>query len=258
VAAARALHNGKGRARASAFLVEGPHAVTAALDAPGYRVRELFVTDDLADRETALMRAAAGQDVPIRLVTPAVLRRISDTVTPQGAVAVVAVPAGAACRGFETQPRLAVLLDQISDPGNAGTVIRTADAAGAGLVVLTRGGVDVWSGKCVRASAGSLFNVEVATDVAALDAVAQARRAGLVVLATSAQGDDDLDELVDSGELARPTLWALGNEAHGLDPAVCDAADRVVRIPIYGSAESLNLAVASAICLYASARAQRH
>jgi TrmH family RNA methyltransferase len=231
--------------------------VTAALDAPNFRVREIFVTDDLADRETAMMRAAAGQDVAIRLVTPAVLRRISDTVTPQGVVAVVAVPAAGARQRFEAKPRLAVLLDRVADPGNAGTVIRTADAAGAGLVALTPGGVDAWSGKCVRATAGSVFNVEIATGIKALDAVEQARRAGLVVLATSAQGGDDLDDLVDGGDLGRPTLWALGNEAHGLDPAVCDAADRVVRVPIYGSAESLNLAVVAAICLYASARAQR-
>jgi TrmH family RNA methyltransferase len=186
-----------------------------------------------------------------------VLRRISDTVTPQGVVGVVAIPAASAARGFDAHPRLAVLLDRVSDPGNAGTVIRTADAAGAGLVAVTSGGVDVWSGKCVRATAGSVFNVEIATDVAALDAVDRARRAGLAVLATSAQGGDDLDDLVDSGELARPTLWVLGNEAHGLDPEVRDGADRVVRVPIYGAAESLNLAVAAAICLYASARAQR-
>ena len=230
----------------------------AALDAPDYRVRELFVTDDLADREPEMMRAAAGQGVPIRVVSPAVLRRMSDTVTPQGVVGVVAVPHAAATPRFDAEARLGVLLDRVSDPGNAGTVIRTADAAGAGLVVLSPGSVDVWSGKCVRAAAGSLFNVQVATDVPALAAVEGARSAGLRVLATSAQGDDDLDDLIDSGELAQPSLWAIGNEAHGLDSAVTAAADHVVRVPIYGSAESLNLAAATAICLYASARAQRH
>ncbi len=143
-----------------------------------------------------------------------------------------------------------------NDPGNAGTVIRTADAAGADAVVLA-GGVDVYNGKCVRASAGSLFHLPVVLDVTAVEVVAAARSVGLRSLATSGSGERDLDDLDLDGSLRRPTLWLFGSEAHGLPPDVLVAADERVRVPIHGRAESLNLAAAAAICLYASARAQR-
>jgi TrmH family RNA methyltransferase len=257
VAAARSLLSRKGRTAASAFLVEGPHAVTEALCAPSDLVREVFVTDSSADREVALLRAAAEAGVAVRVVSDPVLRSLRDTVTPQGVVAVVDIPsvdlATALCVGC----RLAVVLDRIADPGNAGTVIRTADAAGADAVVVAAGSVDVWSGKCVRSSAGSVFHVPLVTGVSVESAVEQARAAGAVVLATAADGEVDLDELIDAGTLASPTVWLFGNEAHGLSDAARGGADRVVRLPVYGRAESLNLAAAAAICLYASARAQR-
>jgi TrmH family RNA methyltransferase len=257
VAAARALLTRKGRTAASSFLVEGPHALGEALAAPGLEVGEVFITDATADREVGLLRAAVAAAVPLRIVTDRVLASLGDTVTPQGVVAVVTMPSIALEAAFAAAPKLAVVLDQVADPGNAGTVIRTADAAGANVVVTTRGSVDVWSGKCVRSSAGSIFHVPIVTGVTAAAALEQARTAGCMALATAADGDADLDDLVDDGSLAAPTVWVFGSEAHGVGTESRAAADHVVRLPVYGRAESLNLAAAAAICLYASARAQR-
>ena len=153
--------------------------------------------------------------------------------------------------------RLLVVLDQVNDPGNAGTVLRTADAAGADAVVLTEGSVDPHNAKCVRATAGSLWHLPVVSGVTTQDAVRRARDLGLQVLATSGSGDCDLDDLVDSGGLELPTVWLFGGEATGLPETALSLADRSVRIPMRGRAESLNLSAAAAVCLFATARAHR-
>ena len=220
----------------------------------GGHLLELFAEPG---RQPDLEAAARGVGTPVVHVAPKVMAALADTVTPQGVVGVATlldVPLGDALAGT---PRLVAVLEQVADPGNAGTVLRTADAAGADAVVLTDGSVDPHNGKCVRASAGSLFHLPVVAGVAAADAVAALRERGLQVLATTGAGDDDLDDLVDAGELHRPTAWLFGNEAAGLSEAAAGVADRTVRVPVHGRAESLNLATAAAVCLYASARAQR-
>lgn len=228
-----------------------------ALHADSHQVREVFITEAAADRETDLLRAAATQGVPVRTVSDRVLASIRDTVTPQGVVAVVASPHLSLDDAFGREPRLLALLDQVADPGNAGTVIRTADAAGADAVIATAGSVDLWSGKVVRSTAGSLFHLPLVADVGIDAAVAAARERSVQVLCTAGDGEVDLDQLIDEGRLATPTLWIFGNEAHGVSPAARRLADGSVRIPVYGEAESLNLAAAAAVCLYASARALR-
>jgi TrmH family RNA methyltransferase len=155
---------------------------------------------------------------------------------------------------LDARPRLVVLLVGAADPGNVGTVIRTADAAGADAVVLTTGSVDPYGGKCVRATAGSIVHLPVVTGVETGAAVEELRAGGLMVVATTLDGES-LDGL--EAELAAPTAWVFGTEAHGLSAADVARADRVVRVPIHGHAESLNLAAAAAVCLYASARQQR-
>jgi len=191
--------------------------------------------------------------VPLTLVDERALKALTDAVTPAGVVALcrfVDVPLEQALAGGYV-----ALLAHVSDPGNAGTVIRCADASGAGGVVLAGSSVDLYNAKTIRASAGSAFHVPVATGVDAVAAVAAAREAGYQVLSTEADGDLDL---FDADEvLARPTVWLFGNEAHGLTPELAALADHRVRIPIHGRAESLNLSTAAALCLYASARAQR-
>jgi len=159
------------------------------------------------------------------------------------------------------------VFSNVRDPGNAGTVIRAADAAGAGAVVLTAESVDVHNPKTVRATAGSLFHLPVVTGMPLATATGTLRAAGLTVLAADGSGEHDLDDLLDVAgrpggtgrvpDLARPTAWVFGNEAWGLTPEDRELADAVVRVPIRGQAESLNLATAATVCLYASARAQR-
>ncbi|MFC0509431.1 TrmH family RNA methyltransferase [Micromonospora costi] len=256
VVAARRLHRRRDREATGRFLAEGPQAVREALAAPGV-VTELFGTPAALDRHAELAALAAGGDVPVSEVTDDALAALAETVAPQGLVAVcrhLDVPLD---RALARGPRLVAVLAEIRDPGNAGTVLRTADAAGAGAVVFAGDAVDPYNGKCVRSSAGSLFHLDVVRAADPLDVVAALRAAGLAVLATTGYGEDDLDDLADDGRLAAPTAWLFGSEAHGLPRALTDAADARVRVPLHGRAESLNLAAAAAVCLYSSARAQR-
>ncbi len=154
-------------------------------------------------------------------------------------------------------PRLAVILASVRDPGNAGTVLRTADAAGAGGVVFSDASVDPYNSKCVRASAGSIFHLDLVLGGPVADTVGQLREAGLRVLAADGRTGQPLDQVEPRGVLGEPTAWLFGNEAWGLPDDLLALADETVAVPIYGQAESLNLAAAAAVCLYASARAQR-
>jgi TrmH family RNA methyltransferase len=249
VVAARRLQRRRDRDQTGRFLAEGPQAVREAL-AAGV-VLELFATGAALDRHADL--AALAPEVS--LVTDEAIEALSETVQPQGLVAVCEEVDVSLAVALAKRPRLVAVAAEIRDPGNAGTVLRTADAAGAGAVIFAGDAVDPYNGKCVRASAGSLFHVDVVR--APLDLADDLRASGLQVLATTGYGSDDLDSLADDGVLAAPTAWLFGSEAHGLPSALLDAADRRVRVPIYGGAESLNLAAAAAVCLYASARAQR-
>lgn len=242
----RRLSRRSERSERRLFLAEGRNAVEAALEAGV--VVEVFARPD---RDQLLPPIPDG--VTLTLVEDRALKALSDSVTPAGVVAL--------CRFLDVPVEDALvggyvaLCADVSDPGNAGTVIRCADAAGAGGVVLAGSSVDLYNGKTIRASAGSAFHLPVATGVDATAAVAAAQAAGLTVLATEARGDVDLfdaDEL-----LARPTAWLFGNEAHGLPAELAELADHRVRIPIHGRAESLNLSTAAALCLYSSARVQR-
>lgn len=203
---------------------------------------EVFATTAALDRHAALIG-----DTPVHLVTERAAKALSDTVTPAGLVAVCDVPADA----LPANPKLVAVPVGISEPGNAGTVIRIADAMGADAVLLAGHAVDPYNGKCLRASAGSIFHLPVVVEPDAVAAVEALRAAGLAVLATTL---DDAVDLADA-DLSGPTAWLFGPEAHGLPAEVAALADRRVRIEMPGQAESLNVAAAAAICLYQSARA---
>ena len=243
---ARKLSRRSVRAERRLFLADGPNAVTEALTVPGCVV-EIFATQAATERYADLADSAPGWTV----VEDRALAALSDSVTPVGLVAV--------CNFLDTplpaDARLLAICDEIRDPGNAGTVIRCADAAGADGVVLTGDSVDAYNPKTVRASAGSLFHVPVSQAPDPYAAVRDAQDAGLQVLAADGGGEVDLH---DAGDLLRaPTAWLFGNEAHGLPAELAASADHRVRIPIHGGAESLNLSTAAALCLYESARVQR-
>jgi RNA methyltransferase, TrmH family len=251
VRAARRLARRAVRAELGLFLAEGPQAVREALTVPGC-VQELFA---LPDRHDELRRLAEG--LPWHLADEQAIGALSDTVHPQGVVAVCRTVDLPLADVLAPAPRLLAVCADVRDPGNAGTVVRCADAAGAGGVVLAGESVDPYNGKAVRATVGSLFHLALAVEPDVASVVRRLRAGGLTVLAADGAGETDLDDAADTGLLARRTAWLFGNEAHGLPEEVTALADHRVRIPIHGRAESLNLATAAAVCLYASARAQR-
>ncbi len=225
-----------------------------ALASPG-AVIEVFATDEATARYPELEAQAQATGVDWLRASATVLGHLSDTVNPQGLVAVCRIPTVGQVDVFAGEPKLVTILAQVRDPGNAGTVIRVADAAGADGVVLTRASVDVYNAKTVRASAGSVFHLPVATEVETEAAVAAAREAGLQVFGADGASATRLDHL-GSDVLAAPTAWIFGNEAWGLPESVRELCDQVLAIPMYGRAESLNLSTAAAVCLYATAVAQ--
>jgi TrmH family RNA methyltransferase len=270
VKAVRRLSGRSARARERRFVAEGPQAVTEAVaaqaDAVGAGrprvVLALYATPDAGQRYADVLQEAADAGAAVRLATPEVLAAMGDTVTSQGLVAVCAFVDVPLDRIVGASPRLVAVLAHVRDPGNAGTVVRAADAAGADGVVLTDASVDVFNPKCVRASAGSLFHLPVTTGAPLEATVAALRDGGLAVLAADVAGTADLDELQDlaavgEGPLAQRVAWVFGNEAWGLPDEALAAVDAVVRVPVYGRAESLNLATAATVCLYATARAHR-
>jgi RNA methyltransferase, TrmH family len=265
------------RSKRGLFLAEGPQnareALARHLESPC--VDAVYVTEDALDRHpdiTALLERVAGdRSVFVRLVTREVLAAMSDAVTPQGVV-VVCRPLDADLGAvLAARPRLVAVLARVQDPGNAGTVLRAADAAGADAVVLTAGSVDVYNPKTVRSTAGSLFHLPVVVGAGLPALLDAARAAGCGVLAADGHGDVDLDRLQDASaaraagadgvgaeyDLARPTVWLFGNEARGLSEEEKALADHRVAVPVHGRAESLNVGTAATVCLYASARAQR-
>jgi TrmH family RNA methyltransferase len=259
-AAARRLARRSARARERRFLAEGPQAVREAIahrGAEGTTLVELFATPEAAERHAELLAAARAAGARTAIAAEEVVAQLSQTVTPQGLVGVCRFLDRPFPEVLATRPRLVALLAHVRDPGNAGTVLRCADAAGADAVILTDASVDIYNPKAVRASVGSLFHLPVAVGVPVRDAVHALAGAGVRVLAADGAGDRDLDAELDAGSMGGPTAWIFGNEAWGLPEQTRALADAVVRVPIHGRAESLNLATAAAVCLYASARAQR-
>ncbi|MFL6045388.1 MAG: TrmH family RNA methyltransferase [Propionibacteriaceae bacterium] len=253
---ARRLLRRKDRQSARRFLVEGPQAVSEAVGQPG-TVIELIVADDSIDRYHDLLDIASDAGVRIAVTSARTVDELADTVTPQGLVAVCQMVDVPAVKALAGAPRLVVLCDQVRDPGNLGTVIRCADAFGADAVLVSRDSVDVYNAKTVRATTGSLFHLPLAIGVDLDDAVTVAHDSGLQIFGADPAAPETINDLAESGELARPTMWVMGNEAWGLPTEHQALLDRRVALRLYGRAESLNLSTAAAIFLYASATAQR-
>lgn len=200
--------------------------------------------------------AAVGVTLPpgvetgrVTWVTDEVLAKLADAVTPQGLVGVARTPTHTLDEVVGAG--LLVVLHEVADPGNAGTILRTADAAGAAGAALTSGSVDPFGPKSVRAAAGSTYHLPVVTDVSLAELAATCRAAGQRVLGLDGAATTRVADL----ETPRgPTALVLGNEAHGLGEGVRDLLDGTVAVPIHGRAESLNVAAAAAVALYAAAR----
>lgn len=243
----------KDRLAAGLFIVEGPQAVRELLTHRSDLAQTVFATmgDEAWQFEIDRLADAAG--VEIVRVTEPVLAAMAETVQPQGVLAVARIVKDE-MSGVLQSARLIAVLHEVRDPGNAGAVIRAADAAGADAVIFSGESIDPWHPKVVRATTGSLFHLPVIVSYLLADCLAVARAEGLKVLAADVRGDDLQTADV---SLAEPVAWVFGNEAHGLSDEELRQADRAVRLPIFGKAESLNLATAASVLLYQSAFAQR-
>ena len=284
------LRTRHGRMKKNQFLVEGPQAVrealTAHLQAP--ILDAVYITASAYERHpdiAELLEQAYGTPTPeagrrvfMRVVTDEVLAAMADAVTPQGVLAIsFMVDAELSVLWGEKalNPRLIAVLSRVQDPGNAGAILRVADAAGVDLVVTAKGSVDLYNPKTVRSTAGSLFHVPIIQGIDVEDFAEDVKSQGTAVLAADGYGTVNLQDLVDhaaalragaastppagvkgSFDLSRPTMWLFGNEAQGLSREEKSAATMRVAVPVYGAAESLNVGTAAAVCLYASAMAQ--
>ena len=239
------------------FLVEGPQAVREALTHASTDVVDVFMTKEAFAKNADIVALAGSASIEIEQVTEQVLEQMADTTTPQGVVAVVQMASVTLEQVIGSNPELLVVLDRVSDPGNAGTIIRVAVAAGATGVIVTTDSVDIYNPKVVRSTTGSIFHIPIVTGVELATAMEALKSAGLQVIAADMMGVP-LPELAQKGTLQAPSAWLMGNEAHGLDDSALAEADIVASVPQYGPVESMNLATAAAVCLFQSAFAQRH
>ncbi len=255
VKAVRALSRRSVRARTGDFLAAGPQAVREAVAFRPDLVRDVYVTPEAAQRHAAIVAAARDAGLWVNEVTPEVLAAMCDTESPQGIAAVCRVLDLPLPDLLDALPpdALVCVLTNVRDPGNAGTVIRGADAAGADAVIVSDASVDVYNSKVVRSTVGSLWHVPLSVGEAVPDILQALRERGVRLLAADGAGTT----LLHDADLTGAHAWVMGNEAWGLPPEVRAACDDVVRVPIHGHAESLNLAMAATICLYASAEARR-
>lgn len=256
----KALGRRSARERAGLFIVEGRQGVRELIRFAPHTIRDVYVDIEATERHPDLGQMARtwqegareGERRFVHECSPQVLSAMGETEQPQGIVA-VARPIDRPLEDvLEGSPRFVVVLTNVRDPGNAGTVIRGADATGADAVIVSDSSVDIYNPKVVRSTAGSLWHLPITRGVSIDEIFRRCRAAGLTLHAADGVGTTLLPDV----DLRAPHAWVMGNEAWGLDPEVREACDDVVRVPIYGAAESLNLAMAATVCLYASATAQ--
>ena len=264
---AQRLHRREQRSRHGQTLVEGPQAVRELLACAPRLMRDLYITDEAVERHGDVAELASAAGVWTHVLAAQDMRDLSADA--QGVVAVISTPEAPDLDSLLREASLIVATLDIADPGNLGTIIRTADAAGADAVVVGKASAELYSPKVMRSAAGSHFHVPCVAGIEASEIAARAREAGLQVLTAEGTGEWELPVLVreaaeakilgaaPSGpDLRRRALWFVGNEARGF--AGCDFdADARVAVPLYGKAESLNVSTALAVCAYASAMAQR-
>lgn len=247
VKAAAELKQKKYRQQQGLFLAEGLRTVEEAVRYGG--VQSIFYTAIEDDRTRAVLEEAAAKQIKLVCVSDKVLKKISDTETPQGIIAVCEMRSKR-LDDFLASGKMLLVLDRVTDPGNIGTMLRTADAAGVGGLLLLQGCADIYAPKTVRASMGSLFHLPVLSGLSEELLVQAARKAGYELLVTCLDGADNLYKADLQGRIA----FVMGNEANGVSPALLAAADKRVFIPMQGRAESLNVAMAAGIVMFEALR----
>jgi TrmH family RNA methyltransferase len=251
----KSLHKRAGRSDHARLLVEGPAALTLLLADP----RPIEVFDVLLEpgRHPHVEQLVHDHHDNVSWITEEVSRALSETENPQGAFAEIALPRSDVAE-IMAGPGPVIMCDGISDPGNAGTIMRTGHAAGASGVIFLAGCVDPFNGKAIRSSAGSALCIPVAAGCSWPEVLEAARATGRPLWALTAQGETDLFTAAASrvpGDVALG--WIVGSEAHGVSPDVAEAADLRVSIPMPGGAESLNAAMALGIAVYLELAARR-
>lgn len=245
-----ALHRTKERNAAGLFLIEGPHLLQEALASDLVKIERIYVTERYAQTSEGLqcLQRAAQRAITLTELSEQAFSKAAETETPQGVLAVAALPNV----GLDDLPanQIVLFLDRVQDPGNVGTMIRTAAAAGAGGVIVADGGSDPFSGKVVRASQGAIFTLPVAARIPSAKVVEWAARKRLPIICTSPHAGEVYYET----NLSGAGLLVLGHESQGISSEMTNAADKLVRIPIIGRAESLNVAIAAAVLLFEAAR----
>ncbi|MHA2788886.1 TrmH family RNA methyltransferase [Corynebacterium sp. S7] len=245
------LQRAAARRKANQFLAEGENAVEAAVSTGA--ATDLFVTEEAAERFADIVTTAGYMDVYTHAITDKAAEHLSDTVNTTGIFALCKPVTWTTGAILKSRTNFVAVGVETNDPGNAGTLIRMADALGATACIFAGDSVDPMSPKVVRSSAGSLFHVPVAREKDIKGVIGQLKAKGLKIAATTMDGEVSL---ADPGEfIDQPTAWLFGNEAHGLPEEILALADFRVSIPIHGSAESLNLATAAAMCLWESSKA---
>ncbi len=241
------------RTEAGRFVIDGPRLVQEALDA-GIVIDEVYVPADQLGSTAVidLERTLRAANIVVHVVSPEVFQSIASTESPQPAMAVACPPSHDDAALLATADALLVLVD-VADPGNAGTLVRVAEAAGIGGVVACGQGVEWWNPKVVRAAAGSLFRIPVLTAPDPYEVMATLHSRGVITLATSLGDGADYTAI----DYHRPVALLLGSEAHGLPADLVAAATTTVRIPMLGAVESLNVAMAGAVCAFELARQRR-
>ncbi|PWH05118.1 RNA methyltransferase [Brachybacterium endophyticum] len=255
-----ALSGRSARRRHGRFRVEGPQAVRSLLQHRAQAVRELYVTFDGADAAPEILDLAETSGITAREVSSEILRAMTrgedpadGMASPQGVLAVADIAQRSltdVLTGLPSGPATVLVLHEVQDPGNVGTLIRAADASGADAVLATTGTADFHAPKVVRSATGSLFHLPVVTGIAPEALFSELRDAGVSVLATSGYAESDLY----AAKLPSRSAWVMGNEARGLPESVLADADLAVRIPLAGDAESLNVAIAATVCLFETLR----
>jgi len=239
------------RKEAGMFLVEGPQAVRELLEFWPERVIDVFITERAHHKHSELAKLAAAAGVVVETATEQVLEQMADTQTPQGVIAVSAIPTQSVDDALGEKPALVVVLDEVRDPGNVGAIIRVADAVGADAVIFVGDCVDAYNPKVVRATTGSLFHLPTIAVKDMAETVEALRKRHVQVFAADMDGESL--PAIPVAVLGQPTAWIFGNEAHGVNPASVALADKTVALPQYGKVESLNISTAAAVCLYQSA-----
>ncbi|MDY5585361.1 MAG: RNA methyltransferase, partial [Arcanobacterium sp.] len=248
------LHRSANRQKYFQQLVEGPQAVRELLRFHPELVRDVYATSEALKTHPDLLQLIDELDPYTHLLEPELFLRISKDA--QGILAVADIPDEPDLAEVFANSQLLVMTLRANDPGNLGTIIRCSDAFGAQAVITGAGSVAATNPKVIRSSVGSLFHIPVIEDEQPEPLIMTAKEAGFQVLAADAHGDFNLDELAGKIDLREKTLWVFGNEAHGFSKGELALADAVVSIPMWGNAESLNLAMAATLCIFESARAQ--